>query len=153
MFSFSPRAKALLLALGIFILGIACGSMAERWSRGPRRPIWGAIFSSQRPSRGNRGGPPSAERIVQRMKKELELKDEQVDQIQSILEASRTSASKLRESIRDEMRSIESTSRDKIRAILTPEQGKKYEERQKERRGRRGRGRRRPGSGGRPGPP
>ena len=150
MFSFSPRAKALLLALGIFILGMACGSMAERWTRGPRRSIWGVIFS--RPPGGDRRGPPS-ERIVQRMKRELELKDEQAEQIQSILEESRASASKLRESIRDEMRSIESTSRDKIRAILTPEQGKKYEERQKERRGRRGRGRRRPGSGGRPGPP
>ena len=150
MFSFSPRAKALLLALGIFILGMACGSMAEWWTRGPRRSIWGAIFS--RPPGGDRRGPPS-ERIVQRMKRELELKDEQAEQIQSILEESRASASKLLESIRDEMRSIESTSRDKIRAILTPEQGKKYEERQKERRGRRGRGRRRPGSGGRPGPP
>ena len=131
MFSFSPRTQAVLLFLGIFALGLVCGTIAER--RFLRPP-------------GPRGRPYDYNRMIERMGHDLDLSDEQESAVRAAFQEHRREIDTMRRKVGEDMRSQEQKLRERLKSILTPEQFAKFEERNR-RQGFRGRG------GGRRGPP
>ena len=84
------------------------------------------------------GGPARRERILRHMTRDLNLNDNQVQQIRSIMEETGGKVRELRKQHRPEYDAIRSDSHDRIRKVLTPEQAtrfdemvKKFEERRK----------------------
>lgn len=152
MLSLSARAKALFLALGIFVLGAICGAMGERWfilSRyHPFHEMHGAGPPKGGPDhmdrdRGDRGPGPS----IRRMAHDLNLTEEQKVAILKIMATFRTQLDSVRKDIGDKMRQNAEEIRSQIRSELTEEQREKFDQMEKEReqrwregRGRRGRG-------------
>lgn len=131
MFSFSPRTQAIFFFMGIFALGLVCGVIAER--RFLRPP-------------GPRGRPYDHNRMIERMGHDLALSDEQKKAVRTAFQEHRREIDTMRRQIGEDMRSQEQKLREKLKAILTPEQFEKFEEKNR-RQGFRGRG------GGRRGPP
>ncbi len=134
MFSFSPRTQAVLLFLGIFALGLVCGTIVERkLLRSPG-------------SSGVRGRPYDYNRMIERMGHDLDLSDEQKSAVRAAFQEHRREIDTMRRQIGEDMRAQEQKLREKLKTILTPEQFAKFEEKNR-RQGFRGRG------GGRRGPP
>ena len=134
MFSFSPRTQAVLLFLGIFALGLVCGTIVERkFLRSPGSP-------------GVRGRPYDYNRMIERLSDDLALSDEQKSAVRAAFQEYRREIDTMRQKIGEDMRSQEQKLREKLKTILTPEQFAKFEEKNR-RQGFRGRG------GGRRGPP
>lgn len=150
MLSLSARAKALFLALGIFVLGALCGAMGERWfilsrfhpfmAEGPP-----GMGRPDRGGRGDRGPGPS----IRRLARDLNLTEEQQTAISKITEEYRRRINDVRREISEKMRAGGEEIRQKIRAELTEEQREKFDrmEEQREKRRKEGRG----GRGGRGG--
>ena len=134
MFSFSPRTQAVLLFMGIFALGLVCGTIIER------------KFLRSPGSSGARGRSYDYNRMIERMGHDLALSDEQKKAVRAAFQEHRREIDAMRRKIGEDMRSQEQKLREKLKAILTPEQFAKFEERNR-RQGFRGRG------GGRRGPP
>lgn len=105
--------KAIVLVLGVFILGMIVGGLAMYLAEGR------VLRSAQR------GGPG---RVVQQLTTDLGLSAEQQKQLESILEETRSHYEKLYETIQPERQKIREEGRDRIRAILSPEQRAKFEE-------------------------
>jgi len=149
----SSKSKALFLVLGIFVLGLACGALAERWFVLNRPQRFGGNRFGGRPG----GGPPpvsnqSMDRMLRRISGDLKLTQEQQAEIREILEGNREVFSKIRQKVREETRSQEEATREKIGVVLSPDQQEKYREIQDRMRRPRG-GQRGPGPPrGRPGP-
>jgi len=134
MFSFLPRTQAVLLFLGIFALGLVCGTIVERkLLRSPGPP-------------GPRGRPYDYNRMIDRMGYDLDLSDEQKKAVRAAFQEHRREIDAMRRKIGEDMRSQEQKLREKLKSILTPEQFAKFEEKNR-RQGFRGRG------GDRRGPP
>ena len=131
MISFSPRTQAILFFLGIFVLGLVCGVVADR--RFLRQP-------------GPRGRPYDYNRMIERMGRDLDLSDEQKSAVRAAFQGHRREIETMRRQIGEDMRSQEQKLREKLKTFLTPEQFAKFEEKNR-RQGFRGRG------GGRRGPP
>jgi len=106
--------KAIVLVLGVFILGMIVGGL-------------GLYLAEGRVLRGSaqRGGPG---RVVQQLTTDLGLGAEQQKQLETILEETRSRYEKLYETIQPERQKIREEGRDRIRAILSPEQRAKFEE-------------------------
>ena len=137
MFSFSPRTQAILLFMGIFALGLVCGTIVER--KFLRSPGSG--------SPGARGGRSyNYNHMIDRMSRDLDLSDEQKSAVRAAFQEYRREIDTMRRQIGEDMRSQEQKLREKLKTILTPEQFAKFEEKNRSR-GFRGRG------GGRRGPP
>ena len=137
MFSFSPRTQAVLLFMGIFALGLVCGTIVERkFLRSPGSPG----------SPGVRGRSFDYNRLIERLSDDLALSDEQKSAVRAAFQEYRREIDTVRRRIGEDMRSQEQKLREKLKTILTPEQFAKLEE-QNKRQGFRGRG------GGRRGPP
>ncbi len=77
---------------------------------------------------GPKGGPARRERILRRMTRQLNLNETQVQQIRSIMEETAGKIGELRKQHRPEFDAIRAASRDRIRAVLTPEQAPKFDE-------------------------
>ena len=134
MFSFSPRTQAVLLFLGIFALGLVCGTIVERkLLRSPGSP-------------GVRGRSFDYNRMIDRMGQDLDLSDEQKSAVRAAFQEYRHEIDTMRRKVGEDMRSQVRKWREKLKTILTPEQFAKFEEKNRSR-GFRGRG------GGRRGPP
>ncbi len=124
MLSLSSRSKAVLLALGLFLLGGVCGATVERWMLlGRGRPPW--AFSSRRPPFR---GPRSEERLLHHFTQNLDLTQEQAQKIKQILDESREQMMAQRSEIDKGIKGLMSATRSKIREILTPEQQEKYDQ-------------------------
>lgn len=153
MLSLSARAKALFLALGIFILGAICGAMGERWFILSRFNPPHEMYGSGPPKRGehdhidrdrgDRGPGPS----IRRMARDLNLTEEQKVAILKIMATFRTQLDSVRKDIGEKMRKDAEEIRAQIRAELTEEQRAKFDQMEQEReqrwresRSRRGRG-------------
>ena len=117
-------------ALAIFLLGFAAGALApsayRAWSRGGER-------------RGN----------FDEMSENLKLTPEQKTQVQQIFGETRTRLEALRRESEPRFAEIRRDADDRLRQVLTPEQ---WEQFQRSRDERRGRGRRGGGRGGNDGP-
>jgi hypothetical protein len=90
--------------------------------RGPNGPEWGA--------RGGRGGGPDGgpTSFLAHFKSELQLSDDQVKQIEGILEQSREQMTQFRNETRPRFMAIREQTETQMRAILNPEQQKKFDE-------------------------
>jgi Spy/CpxP family protein refolding chaperone len=123
MLSLSSRSKAVLLILGLFLLGAVCGATVERWVLlGRGRPP--KAFFSRRPSFR---GPRSQERLIHRFTRHLDLTPEQERKVKRILDESREQMMAQRKEIRKGMKDLLTATRSKIREILTSEQQKEYD--------------------------
>jgi Spy/CpxP family protein refolding chaperone len=103
--------KAIGLVVLVFLLGIAIGGLGTHF--------WGGrVF-------GGRGDHP---RIVEGLTRELGLTPDQKKQLESIIEDTRTKFQTIYEQERPLYDQARKDGRDRIRAILTPEQRPKFEE-------------------------
>jgi len=123
MDSSNSRSKARLMVVSVFVIGFAAGALSLN--------LYQQLTSSDNKRNGPRGG---SEVLVNRIKAEVGLASDQQEQIKKILDET---ADKYRE-IRKEMdpaikdfeprfNAVRQESRDRIRALLTPEQLPKYE--------------------------
>ena len=117
----SSRSRAVVFALGIFVLGIACGIIVDRWMLQYRRP-WARMMAGRPPA------GPHKDRILNRYTRELGLDDEQRDQVGAILEQSREAMHAVRRGVRQDLADALEGTRLQIREILTPEQVEKFDE-------------------------
>ncbi|MFT5368776.1 MAG: Spy/CpxP family protein refolding chaperone [Candidatus Latescibacterota bacterium] len=136
MLSLSSRAKALFLALSIFILGALCGAMGERWfirsQFHPFARMGEGPPGMDRPDRGGRGdrGPGPS---IRRMARDLNLTQEQQATISKITEEFRNRIDIVRQEISEKMQTGGEEIRAKIRAELTEEQRVKFDQMEKDR--------------------
>ena len=127
----SRRLKGALLLLLAFLLGAATGALGfglyqarAGWWRPPRDP---ARFQQV---------------LLKRLTRELDLRPDQQQQVEAILREAGQEFARLREEIGPRVRDVRGRSREKIRAILGPDQQAKFVvlEREWERRAERWRG-------------
>jgi hypothetical protein len=118
----SSQTKARLIVVSVFVIGFAAGALSLNLYQ---------QMTSSKEKNGRRGGP---EFLIQRMNDRIGLTAEQQDQIRKILDETnekyREIRSELEPRIKDfepRFNSVREQSRDRIRALLTPEQLPKYE--------------------------
>jgi Spy/CpxP family protein refolding chaperone len=106
--------KAAFLVLLVFLLGIAIGGLADHFWGGR---VWRV-----------HAGPRGRDRIFSQLTHDLDLSPAQQKQLATIIDDTRARFQALREPLRPQEEVIRQQSRDRIRAILTPEQLPKFEE-------------------------
>lgn len=111
-----PRVKGALLLLLAFLLGTAAGGLG---------------FGLYQVRAGWRHPPRDSERarqfVLKRLTRDLDLRPEQQQQVEAILLETGQEFARLREEVGPRVRDIRGRSREKIRAILNPEQQAKFE--------------------------
>ena len=120
----ATRMKAVLLALGIFVLGAALGATYQRW--GP--PGKGQGISDRSERRRTPPFGPTSERLLNRYVRNLELTGEQRTEIEKILDEGRITMGKMRREIRAKTESVTRKTRARIRDLLTPDQQERFDE-------------------------
>jgi Spy/CpxP family protein refolding chaperone len=117
----SPRVKGALLLLLVFLLGVAAGALAF------------GLFGAEM---GWRNRPRDPERfrelVLKRLTKELDLQPEQRQKVEAILRETGQEFARLKVDMDPRIREIRGHSRERMRAILTPEQRTKLEVLEKE---------------------
>lgn len=121
--STNSRSKARLIVVSVFVIGFAAGALSLN------------LYQQLNPSsneKGPRGGPGV---LLNRMTKEVGLEGDQQEQIRKILDETREKYGEIRKEMDPAIKNFEprfnavrQESRDRIRALLTPEQLPKYEE-------------------------
>lgn len=105
--------RAILYLLAIFLLGAVLGILGGRLAeRHWRQRAW----------------PERRARVVERIARELKLSTAQRDQLARILDETGERYRKLNEQVRPQYEQIRQEGRQRIRAILSPEQRQKFEE-------------------------
>jgi Spy/CpxP family protein refolding chaperone len=108
------RREAAVLVFVVFLLGLLVGAFGNHlW--GER--VWGHSVAEHH---AGHPGPPSTARIVNDFTRELQLTPDQQKQLGSIIDETRTQWATQHEQIRQQ-------GRERIRAILTPEQLPKFD--------------------------
>jgi Spy/CpxP family protein refolding chaperone len=111
-----PRVKGALLLLLAFLLGTAAGGLGlnlyQAWTGWGHPP---------------RDSERSRQFVLKRLTRELDLRPEQQQQVEAILRETGQEFARLREEIGPRVREIREHSRERIRAILNPEQQTKFE--------------------------
>jgi Spy/CpxP family protein refolding chaperone len=111
------KRKAILLVVVVFLLGCAVGAMGMRvWAQ----RVYGRLMEAH--------GHRSHTEFVGEMTRELQLTSDQQKQLQSILDDTRKRYREIYEQVRPEYEATRQQARDRIRAMLTPEQLPKFEE-------------------------
>lgn len=110
------RSRPIIGIVLVFILGIFCGSLATHLFYKCR---FESILGDSAHSR--------EESILKRLDRGLDLDDRQEEQVRAIVHEAREEIKTARSRIRPQTEAIIEKAQVKIRAILTPEQGKKYE--------------------------
>ncbi|HEX8844410.1 MAG TPA: hypothetical protein VF791_07190 [Pyrinomonadaceae bacterium] len=117
----TPRAKTRLkiwlVVLGVFILGCLTGVALDSALR-----LKGSTTDRQE-MRSRRGKGD----IFERMRRDLNLTDEQATQIRSILDQAREEYGQLRREVQPRYDAVRQQTREKIRALLTAEQQQKFD--------------------------
>ncbi|MFZ0821249.1 MAG: hypothetical protein WAM91_14365 [Candidatus Acidiferrales bacterium] len=117
------KTAAVGLVLAVFILGAALGALGMYW----------AGRSVMAGTGGRRQGPPQTaaqrnEHVVDTYSRDLGLTADQQKQLLSILEQTGAKYKSVHDQMAPQMEAIRKEGRDQIRAILTPEQLPKFEE-------------------------
>jgi Spy/CpxP family protein refolding chaperone len=111
--------RAVFLVVVVFVLGLALGGLSMHLAADR---LWGG-----HPGKGKgRDGRPT---VVQQLTMELGLTPEQQQQLSQILEESKTKYQAIYDQVRPQLQQVREAGRNRIRAILTPEQRPKFEER------------------------
>lgn len=114
----TSRTKAWLAVLGIFVAGFIAGTLAMN------------LYQRNQP--GREGQRDRHRDPVELMKAQLHLTADQEQQVRSILKETFEEYGKIREDVHPRFDAERQKSRERIRAVLTPEQLPKYEEMIKE---------------------
>ncbi|MGH9903367.1 MAG: Spy/CpxP family protein refolding chaperone [Pyrinomonadaceae bacterium] len=122
------RLKIWLALVGVFALGGVTGAAIDSAYR------LGASAGRQE-GRGARRGDRKA--LFEALRSDLDLNDEQAAQVRAILEESRNDFRQLRTEVRPRHDALRQKARARIRAVLTPEQQKRFDEKAAERDARR----------------
>lgn len=119
----NSQTKARLIVLSVFVIGFAAGALSLN------------LYQSLNPSskeHGPRGGP---EFLIKRMDEKVGLTSEQQEQIKKILDETSEKYREIRKDVdpilkpfEPRFNAVRQESRDRIRALLTPEQLPKYEQ-------------------------
>jgi len=125
--------KGKLLVFAVFFIGIATGILITNFYE---------TRVAGRDLNENRGRGGNVQREAGRVHDYLGLNQEQRERINAILEEGRLEVRKLRAESRPRIEAIEENTQAKIRALLTPDQVKRYEEYRRNVRERRSRNRR-----------
>lgn len=106
--------EAVVLVVVVLLLGIILGGLGTHlWGR----RVWG--------ERGRRHG---RDEMIQQLSRELQLTPEQQAQLSGIIDDTRAKWRALYQPLEPQHEAIRQQGRDRIRAILTPEQRQKFEE-------------------------
>jgi len=120
------------LAGGVLIgRRIAGGRFLDRGFRGPGE--FGPGFGEGRP------GSPARGLLLERLTRDLDLTADQRSQIDTVLSARRGRLEALRQDVNARFEAEQRSLSDEIRKVLTPEQREKFDQREKDLRGRFGR--------------
>lgn len=112
------RREAALLVFVVFLLGLLVGGVGNH--------VWGErVWGRQEPPA--RVGPPSRARILSDFTRELQLTPDQQDRIGAIIDDTRTQVRGLYSPLDAQHEKIRQQCRDRIRAVLTPEQSPKFD--------------------------
>jgi Spy/CpxP family protein refolding chaperone len=117
--------KMWLAVVGVFILGCVTGVSLDSVYR---------LGMGDRPEKRGRG---NKDEMFERMKRDLNLDEQQSTQIRAILEQTREEYRQLRQEVRPRYDAARQNARTKIRALLTPEQQQKFDAKVAERDARR----------------
>lgn len=108
--------KIWLAVVGVFVLGCVTGISLDSVYRlragGAKQEVRGARRDDE---------------ILQRMKSDLNLNEQQATQIRAILDQTREEYRQLRAEVRPRYDAVRQNARTKIRALLTPEQQQKFD--------------------------
>jgi Spy/CpxP family protein refolding chaperone len=116
----NTRLKIWLIVVGVFILGGVTGASLDS--------LYRLRASGNGRSGEMRGGERrSKEDVFDRMKRDLNLSDQQATEIRSILDQARNEYRQLRAEVRPRYDAARQNARTKIRALLTPEQQQKFD--------------------------
>ena len=116
----NTRLKIWLVVVGVFILGGVTGASLDS--------LYRLRASGNGRSGEMRGGERrNKEDVFDRMKRDLNLSDQQATEIRSILDQARNEYRQLRTEVRPRYDAARQNARTKIRALLTPEQQQKFD--------------------------
>jgi Spy/CpxP family protein refolding chaperone len=121
------RLKIWLVVVGIFALGCVTGASLDSAYR--LRALGQSHAGDERRD--------SKKDAFEKMRRDLDLSEQQAAQIGAIVEQTRNEYRALRAEVRPRYNSLRQNSRAKIRALLTPEQQKRFDEKVAERDARR----------------
>ena len=123
----NTRLKIWLVVVGVFALGCLTGAAL------------GSAYRLRAGDDGRRGGRHDRKGdIFEKMRADLNLTDEQARQVRAILDETRDEYRALRSECRPRYDAARERGRDRIRALLTPEQRQRFDARAAERDARRG---------------
>jgi hypothetical protein len=109
--------KAMAFLVAVFVLGAAAGILGTMWATHT-----GLAAGSGAPKKFTKQG------AMEWLNAELQLSAEQQQQLGVILDETGVEYEAIRERVRPEYDQVRQRSRDRVRAILTPEQKVKFEE-------------------------
>ena len=120
--STNSQSKARLIVVSVFVIGFAAGALSLN------------LYQQLNPSSKREGPRGGAEVLLRKMNDEVGLASDQQEQIKKIIDETREKYRAVREEMDPAIKPFESKfnavrqeSRDRIRALLTPEQLPKYE--------------------------
>jgi len=126
------RLKMWLVVVGVFVLGCVTGASLDSLYRL-------RASGDARPERGRR----DREEVFEKMKRDLNLTDQQGTEIRAIIEQSREEYRALRSEASPRFEAVRQNARARIRALLNPEQQQRFDARNAERDARREEGKKR----------
>ncbi len=112
------RLKILLVLLVVFILGGVTGASLDS--------VYRMRAAGERHG-GRGGGRRGKGDVFERMKRDLNLNEQQATEIRAILDETRSGYRALRAEVRPRYDALRQNSRTRIRALLTPEQQKLFD--------------------------
>ena len=127
----TPRGKARLkiwlVVAGVFALGCLTGALLD-----------GAYRLQARAGRGGERPRRDKADVFERMRRDLDLSEQQSTEIRAILDQTHNEYRALRADVRPRYDALRQNSRARIRSLLTPEQQRRFDEKVAERDARRG---------------
>lgn len=118
--------KIWLTVVGVFILGCITGFSLDS--------VYRLRAGNERSESRKKNGK---EEVFERMKRDLDLNEQQATQIRAILEQTRDEYRQLRAEVRPRYDAVRQSARTRIRSLLTPEQQQKFDAKVAERDARR----------------
>lgn len=123
----TPRGKTVLkvwlMVLVVFVLGCLTGASLDSAYR----------LRARNNEPQERGGGRDKKDVFEKMKRDLELSEQQATEIRAILDQTRNEYRSLRAEVRPRYDALRQNSRSRIRALLTPEQQQRFDARVAER--------------------